>query len=40
MTRILLLLTAVGLLAASCTKEPLKQEYPTSPVESYEPLPR
>lgn len=36
----ILLLLSVSLLAASCTKEPLPREVPSSPKESYEQLPR
>ena len=40
MKQIALLLLVIGLMAAGCTKTELKREYPSSPKESYEPLPR
>jgi hypothetical protein len=37
---IILLGLSIALLAASCTKEPLYREVPSSPRESYEDLPK
>lgn len=40
MKKIILALAVLGLLAAGCQSVKLKQEVPTSPKESYEPLPQ
>ncbi len=40
MKKTLLLLFLMAAMAAGCSKVTLKQEQPTSPRESYEPLPR
>lgn len=40
MTKILLSLMVLSLIAAGCERVELKREVPTSPVESYQPIPK
>jgi len=40
MKKLLFIAMAISLLAVACQKVELKKEVPTSPVESYQPLPK